>query len=89
MYTVNGIDSLEILIRKRIVGVIDRLKDNNNSIYKLHWQLIEIEILYYVINERNICTVACNAIQYCFYTYYTVPLTIVFICCLNYEVFWL
>ena len=36
MYTVNGIDSLEILIRKRIVGIIDRLKDNNNSIYKLH-----------------------------------------------------
>ena len=32
MYAVNHIDSFEILIRKRVVGFIERLKVSNNSI---------------------------------------------------------
>ena len=32
MYAVNHIDSLEILIRKRVVGFTERLKVSNNSI---------------------------------------------------------
>ena len=32
MYTVNHIDSFEVLVRKRVAGFIERLKDSNNSI---------------------------------------------------------
>ena len=32
MYAVNHIDSFEVLIRKRVVGFIDRFKVRNNSI---------------------------------------------------------
>ena len=32
MYTVNLIDSFEVLVRKRVAGFIERLKDSNNSI---------------------------------------------------------
>ena len=32
MYTVNHIDSFEILVRKHVAGFIERLKDSNNSI---------------------------------------------------------
>ena len=32
MYAVNHMDSFEILVRKRVVGFIDRFKVRNNSI---------------------------------------------------------
>ena len=32
MYAVNHIDSFEVLVRKRVAGFIERLKDSNNSI---------------------------------------------------------
>ena len=32
MYTVNRVDSFEVLVRKRVAGFIERLQDSNNSI---------------------------------------------------------
>ena len=58
MYTVNHIDSFKVLVRKRVAGFIERLKDSNNLIiscidnsYKKKIDIWDPGLNYYLNNK--------------------------------------